>query len=610
MEILNQIHSSADVKTLPKTQLPLLCSELREIIIDTVSKNGGHLASSLGAVELTVALHRVYDTNRDRLIFDVGHQCYSHKILTGRLEQFGTLRQKNGISGFPKPCEATDDACISGHASTSISTALGMARARSLLQEDYDICTVIGDGALTGGLAYEGLANCAQSGEPIVIVLNDNGMSISENVGGLARLLSSQRIRPGYIAFKRFYRNTIGKLEPVYKALHKFKEWVKDIFLPDNMFEDMGFYYLGPIDGHDLDTLERTIRYAKELKIPVIVHVITAKGKGYAPAEVNPSLYHGVSPFNPNIGVVPSKTTSFSEKFGAYLSDAAHADGNIVAVTAAMSDGTGLNRFAEEYPTRFFDVGIAEENAVTMAAGMAKQGLKPVVAIYSTFLQRAFDQMIHDVALDHLHVIFAVDRSGIVGADGETHQGSFDVGYLCQIPGMKVLAPSNYAELQSMLSQALCASGPVAVRYPRGCEGKFTDNTAENPAVNLRNGTDVTIVSYGILVNEALKAAETLEKKGIHAGIVKLNRLDKPDYDMVSSAVAGSGKIVIAEETAEIGSIGLRILAELQQRGIMLKASRLINLGNGIVPHGSVADLRRDLNLDADGIAAACEGMQ
>lgn len=607
MEILNNIYSSADVKAVPKDQLPLLCSELRKEIIDTVSKNGGHLASNLGAVELTVALHRVYDSKKDRLVFDVGHQCYAHKLLTGRLEQFGTLRQKNGISGFPKPCESVDDACIAGHASASISCALGMARARSLLHEEYDICAVIGDGALTGGLAYEGLTNCAESGEPIVIILNDNGMSISENVGGLARLLSGQRIRPGYIAFKKFYRNTIGKLEPVYKVLHKIKEWVKDLCLPDNMFEDMGFYYLGPIDGHDLDALERTIRYAKEMKIPVIVHVLTAKGKGYAPAEVNPALYHGVSPFNPDYGIQAGTSNCFSEVFGSALTEMAEENSSIVAVTAAMSDGTGLNGFAAKYPARFFDVGIAEENAVTMAAGMAKQGLTPVVAIYSTFLQRGFDQMIHDVALGNLHVVFAVDRAGLVGSDGETHQGSFDVGYLCQIPGMKVLTPSNFAELRTMLSLAVSGQGPVAVRYPRGDEGAFTEDTSTQDAVILIDGSDLTVVTYGTLVNEAIAAAKSLELNGIHAQVVKLNRLDKLDIGLLAKAVSSTGKLVVAEESAEIGSVGIRILAELERRNIQLKSTRLLNLGSGVVQHGSVRDLRHDLKLDAAGISTACE---
>lgn len=606
LKILDLIHSSADVKTLSREQISQLCIELREELIQNISKTGGHFASNLGAVELTVALHRVYDSASDRIVFDVGHQCYAHKMLTGRREQFGSLRQLGGISGFPKPCEAKDDACIAGHASTSISTALGMARARTLKNESYDVCAVIGDGALTGGLAYEGLADCGESGEPIVVVLNDNAMSISENVGGLARFLAKQRVRPGYIAFKRLYRRTIGQLEPVYKFLHWLKELVKDLLLPDNLFEDMGFYYLGPIDGHDVKLLERTLHYARELRVPVLVHILTVKGKGYPRAENDPASYHGVSPFDPAQGVDNSVKESFSSNFGKALTAMAEDDPQIVAVTAAMTDGTGLCPFAKRFPKRFFDVGIAEAHAVTMSAGLAKQGMKPVFAVYSSFLQRGYDELIHDVALDHLPVVFTVDRAGLAGADGETHQGAFDVGYLCQIPGMAVWAPSNYAEQRSMLRLALDCGGPAAVRYPRGGEGAYrADSSAENVAV-LREGRDVTIVSYGILINEALSAAEKLAGRGISAEVLKLNRLDAPDFSCIADSVRKTGKLVIAEESAQAGSLGVRILAELTKDNVPA-AVRLRNLGSGIVEHGTVPQLWHILGLDADGIAAAYE---
>ncbi len=607
MEILDRIHSSADVKAVPKEQLPLLCALLREEIIKDVSKTGGHLASSLGAVELTVALHRVYDTGRDRIVFDVGHQCYAHKILTGRRERFDTLRQLGGISGFPKPCEAPDDACISGHASASISCALGMARARTLQGEDYDVCAVIGDGALTGGLAYEGLTNCGESGEPIVIVINDNAMSIGENVGGLARLLSHLRVRPGYIALKTAYHRSIGRYEHVYRFLHRVKERLKDLVMPDNMFEDMGFYYLGPIDGHDIRTVTRTIRYARDLRCPAIVHILTVKGKGYPPAEKDPALYHGVGPFNPETGVKAGQKEDFSHAFGAALCARAETDPRVCAITAAMMDGTGLGDFAKRWPERFFDVGIAEGHAVTMAAGMAKQGLRPVVAVYSSFLQRGFDQLLHDVALDGLPVVFAVDRAGIVGADGETHQGAFDVGYLCQVPGMALWAPSSYAELKTMLTLALAGDGPAALRYPRGAQGAFTEDTSASDACVLRAGADCTIVSYGILINEALKACETLSAAGIDAALIKLNRLDAPDYSMIAASAAKTGRLLVAEDTAEAGCVGTRILAELEKRGVGLKSARLVNLGSGIVPHGSVPDLLHMLKLDAQGLAAVGE---
>ena len=607
--ILDQIHTSADVKLLSEDQLPALCKELREELIDVISKTGGHLASNLGAVELTVALHRVYDSRRDRIIFDVGHQCYAHKILTGRRERFASLRQMDGLSGFPKPGEAEDDACVSGHASTSISYALGMALARTLQGEDYDVCAVIGDGALTGGLAYEGLANCGDSGEPIVVVLNDNAMSISENVGGLARFLAKQRVRPGYIAFKRLYRRTIGKYEHIYNFLHRIKEGLKDIVLRDNFFEDMGFYYLGPIDGHDVRLLERTIAYARELRIPVLVHILTVKGKGYARTEADPASYHSVGSFDPDLGVQPAENVSFSAVFGKTLTSLAEEDGRIVAVTAAMTDGTGLCPFAKRFPKRFFDVGIAEGHGVTMSAGLAKQGRKPVFAVYSSFLQRGYDELIHDVALDRVPVVFAVDRAGLVGADGETHQGAFDVGYLCQVPGMAVWSPANYAELRSMLRLALDYDGPAAVRYPRGGEGAFCEDTSAQDISVLRMGTDVTIVSYGILINEALRAAAVLAERGVFAEVIKVNRLDAPDLAQIAVSVQRTGRLVCAEESAAAGSLGVRIPADLALRGIAVRA-RLRNLGSGIVTHGCVPELRRRLGIDADGIAAACEELR
>lgn len=610
MGILERINSSADVKRVPEASLPALCAELREEIIETVSRCGGHLASSLGAVELTVALHRVYDTATDRVVFDVGHQCYAHKLLTGRREAFATLRQSGGISGFPKPAEADDDACTCGHASVSVSEALGMARARTLTGRDYAVAAVIGDGALTGGVAYEGLADCGASGEPIVVILNDNAMSIRENVGGMARLLSRARLRPGYLALKRVYHRTVGRAGPLYRVLHRFKEWVKDLILPDNMFEDMGFYYLGPVDGHDLDTLIRTLHYARELNIPVLVHVRTVKGKGYAPAEAEPARYHGVDPFYPGEGIISAPADSFSLAFGKALCALAARDRALVAVTAAMEDGTGLTPFAERFPDRFFDVGIAEGHAVAMAAGMARQGLlKPVFAVYSTFLQRAFDMLVHDVGLDGGHVVLAVDRAGLVGADGETHQGAFDVGYLCMVPGMKLWAPSNYAELRAMLAEAVSADGPAALRYPRGGEGAFRVDTSDRDVAVLQSGSDATIVTYGIMVNEALSAAEKLSAKGISAAVVKLNRLDRFDPAPIEASVRRTGRLVVAEDTAFFGCAGERIFADLERWGIPVREQCLLNLGTGVVPQGSVAEQRKLFYLDADGIAFVVEKM-
>lgn len=607
MEVLTRISSSADVKKLRREELDTLCGELRQAIIDGVAKNGGHLGSNLGAVELTVALHRIYDTAKDRVVFDVGHQCYAHKMLTGRLEAFDSLRCFGGLSGFPKPSESRDDACISGHASNSISVALGMARARTLTGGDYDVAVVIGDGALTGGLAYEGLSDCGESGEPIVVVLNDNEMSISSNVGGMARLLARQRVKPSYLAVKRFYRRTVGRVEPLYRLLHGIKEWIKDLILPDNMFEDMGFYYLGPIDGHDVKTLERTIGYARSLRVPVLVHTITVKGKGYAPAEADPEAYHGVSAFDPGTGVKLSKGSSFSGIFGLELERLAREDGRIVAITAAMASGTGLTEFAKQYPGRFFDVGIAEEHAVSMAAGMAKQGLKPVFAVYSSFLQRGFDMLIHDVGLGGLPVVFAVDRAGLVGADGETHQGVFDVGFLRQVPGMSIYAPSNYSELRAMLRQAMSCGGPAAVRYPRGGEGAFVENTSDEAEAVLCRGADVTVVSYGILINEALTAAKLLKERGISAQVIKLNRLDFGDFPTVARSVRETGRLIAVEEVCAPGCLGDRLLAYLAQAHVPVRHARLLNLGSGVVAHGGVEKLREICGIDAPSIVKAAE---
>ncbi|MBQ7145116.1 MAG: 1-deoxy-D-xylulose-5-phosphate synthase [Oscillospiraceae bacterium] len=603
MKRLDRIHASADVKELAADVLPELCAELREEILENVSHSGGHLASSLGAVELTVALHRVYDTARDRLVFDVGHQCYAHKLLTGRREQFATLRQLGGLSGFPKPCESVDDAAIAGHASTSVSVALGMARARTLQGEDYAVAAVIGDGALTGGAAYEGLCDCGASAEPILVVLNDNAMSISENVGGMSHLLALLRVRPGYLRFKRFYRRTVGRYGSVYKVLHRIKEWVKDLLLGDNMFEDMGFYYLGPVDGHDLPTLIRTISYARGLNCPVLLHVRTVKGKGYAPAEEKPALYHGVGPFDLESGVSGAEKTSFSSVFGQELCKLAEEDPRIVAITAAMTDGTGLARFAEAFPTRFFDVGIAEGHAVAMAAGLAARGMRPVFAVYSSFLQRAYDMLIHDVSLSGQRVVLGVDRAGLVGADGETHQGAFDVNYLCSVPGLRLWAPSSYAELRSMLRKALDADGPAALRYPRGGEGKFQEDTSDRDALLLRPGKDLTIVSYGITVNDALAAAEGLSVRGYSLAVVKLNRLDAPDFEPAVQSLKKTKRLIVVEDAARAGGLGTRLLAELEGRGLKLQGFRLLDLGDGVVPQGEVSGLRKMLGQDAEGIA-------
>ena len=546
MSILENINSSADIKKLDREQLPQLCDELRKFEIENIAKTGGHLSPNLGTVELTVAIHRVYDTEKDRLVFDVGHQSYTHKIITGRREQFGTLRQYGGLSGFPKPSESNDDAFIAGHASNSVSVALGMARARTLTGGDYDIVSVIGDGALTGGLSHEGLADAAASGEPMVIILNDNNMSISENVGGMAQVLQNMRIKPAYISFKQWLKGVSENIPGLYKAFHVIKEWLKSRLLPGNVFSEMGLYYLGPVDGHDLDKLETAIRLARDVRKTVVLHVLTKKGKGCAYAESHPDKYHGIGRFDPETGELAPTAVSFSDKAGEYLCQYAENDPRIVAITAAMAGGTGTECFASKFPERFFDVGIAEGHGVTMAAGMAKQGLVPVFAVYSSFLQRGFDMLIHDVSLLGLHTVFCVDRAGLVGNDGETHQGVFDVCYLSAVPGMTILCPASFQELHDMLGYAIHeVTGPAAVRYPRGGEGRYTDSLMQ--AENLiREGTDVTVVCYGTMINEVLNAADELQSRGVSAEIIKLGMIAPNSFEQCIGSVRKTGRLLVA----------------------------------------------------------------
>ena len=608
MSILENINSSADIKKLDREQLPQLCDELRKFEIENIAKTGGHLSPNLGTVELTVAIHRVYDTEKDRLVFDVGHQSYTHKIITGRREQFGTLRQYGGLSGFPKPSESNDDAFIAGHASNSVSVVLGMARARTLTGGDYDIVSVIGDGALTGGLSHEGLADAAASGEPMVIILNDNNMSISENVGGMAQVLQNMRIKPAYISFKQWLKGVSENIPGLYKAFHVIKEWLKSRLLPGNVFSEMGLYYLGPVDGHDLDKLETAIRLARDVRKTVVLHVLTKKGKGCAYAESHPDKYHGIGRFDPETGELAPTAVSFSDKAGEYLCQYAENDPRIVAITAAMAGGTGTECFASKFPERFFDVGIAEGHGVTMAAGMAKQGLVPVFAVYSSFLQRGFDMLIHDVSLLGLHTVFCVDRAGLVGNDGETHQGVFDVCYLSAVPGMTILCPASFQELHDMLGYAIHeVTGPAAVRYPRGGEGRYTDSLMQ--AENLiREGTDVTVVCYGTMINEVLNAADELQSRGVSAEIIKLGMIAPNSFEQCIGSVRKTGRLLVAEEVCSVGCVGSALLAAISVAGVELKATELLNLGDGIVRHGTVDELRRETGIDAASIAAAgCE---
>ena len=609
MSILERINSPDDVKRLDYEELTELCRELREFIVNSVSKTGGHLASNLGAVELTLAIHRIFDTSRDRLVFDVGHQCYVHKIVTGRRDSFDTLRQYGGIAGFPKPKESVHDAFIAGHASNSISVALGMARARRLTGDDYDVIALIGDGALTGGLAYEGLTNAGASGEPMIIILNDNGMSIAPNVGGMASYLARARLKPSYTSLKQRYRKVTsvipgGKL--VYRFTRYLKNRLKSSILNCSMFEEMGFQYAGPVDGHNIQRIEEALLWAKSTGEPTLVHVITKKGKGYPPAEENPGKFHGVSSFDPVTGKIPPSKLSFSEVFGMSLCSLAEKDSRICAITAAMTDGTGLSEFAERFPERLFDVSIEEGHAVAMSAGLAAKGAIPVVAIYSTFLQRAYDMLIHDVAIGNEHVVFAVDRAGLVGQDGETHNGTFDISYLSSVPNMTVLSPASFSELGDMLHHAIYElDGPVCVRFPRGSEGDYRESTPDSVKA-LTVGTDAAIITYGISINDALTAAEQLRADGISVSVIKLGTIFPLDIREILKQLGDIRSIVICEETSALGCVGTRIISELALSGITVKAE-LLNLGDGFVQHGDTKALKAEYGIDSSAIIKACK---
>ncbi len=610
--ILERINDPKDLRTLDNKELRILCDELREFLLAQVSGTGGHLASNLGVVELTVAIHRVFDTAHDRLVFDVGHQCYIHKALTGRRAMFDTLRQFQGLSGFPKPYESEHDAFIAGHASNSVSVALGMARARTQQKDNYHVLALTGDGALTGGLSFEGLNDAGASREPLIVILNDNGMSIDANVGGMSSHLSHLRAKPGYNALKNRYRQALTHSNVGTRFYHisrDIKQFLKKTLLPEStMFEDMGFHYMGPVDGHDVEELTHVLQWAKGQNAPVLIHVNTIKGKGYSFAEQEPNRFHGVSPFDIRTGQ-PKKASgeSYSSVFGQTLTELAQEDERICAISAAMVDGTGLVPFAKAFPKRFFDVGISEGHAVAMAAGMAKQGGIPVFAVYSSFLQRGFDMLLHDVALSGLHVVFAVDRAGLVGAGGETHHGCFDPNYLAQIPGMTVLAPSSFAELRSMLRQAVLElDGPVAVRYPRGGEEAYRGCCTKNAADTLKEGCDCTIVSYGTLINEALQAADLLEGRGYRTQVVKLNRL-APLHIEDMEPLRDAKTILVLEDCVEAGCVGQRLAALLLQAGIAPQKLILKNSGNAFIQQGSVSQLYHALGLDGESVAAALE---
>ena len=605
MSILEKIGGHKDLLGLDATQRTDLCREIRAFLVEHVAKTGGHLASNLGVVELTVALETVYDTGKDRLVFDVGHQSYVHKLLTGRQADFDGLRQFGGIAGFPKPAESQADAFVAGHASSSVSIALGMARARTLLKEDYDVVALIGDGAATGGMAYEGLNDLADSKEPLLVILNDNEMSIDRNVGGMSRHLSQLRTKERYLGMKQHYRDALSKIpggKAVYTATSQVKAWVRRSVLPTTMFENMGLTYLGPVDGHDVNELIRVMRVAKELNSPILLHVFTQKGCGYQPAEEEPSKFHGVGKFDPVSGEsLSSSKYTFSDAFGETMLDLAAEDSRICAITAAMPGGTGLLNFKKKYPDRLFDVGIAEEHATSMAGGLAKQGMVPVLALYSTFLQRSFDQIMQDIAMLGLHVVLAVDRAGLVGEDGETHHGAFDVGFLRQIPGMHILCPASCEELSAMLRWAVKDyNGPVAVRYPRGGDGQITKSNFE-PGKGVqchRRGKDVTILTYGTLTNEALKCADQLAENGVEATVLRLLTVSPLPVQEIVEQLNSCKNLLIAEETCTGSGIHEALSWELREQIPDLKI-HAVDLGRKFVTHGNISKLYEQCGLDS-----------
>lgn len=611
--LLKTIYSPQDIQNLSLKQLKSLADEIRDTIIQTVAETGGHLAPNLGVVELTLALHRVFNSAVDRIIWDVGHQSYVHKLLTGRQVQFATLRQYGGISGFPKPEESIHDAFATGHSSTSISAALGMALARDLKGDPHSVVAVIGDGSLTGGMAFEAMNHAGHLKTNLIVVLNDNEMSIAPNVGALSGYLSRLRTDPMYSKGKDEIAELLQKLphgSKLLKVVDRLKDSFKYLVVPGMLFEELGFTYLGPVDGHDIKAMMTMLQQAKTVSGPVLVHVLTQKGRGYQPAEENPDRFHGVGPFDVATGTVKKSgggAPSYTEVFGKTLVKLAQEDDKIIGITAAMPDGTGLNSFAREFPKRYFDVGIAEQHAVTMAAGMAMTGYRPVAAIYSTFLQRAYDQVLHDVCLQNLPVTFALDRGGLVGDDGPTHHGVFDIAYLRNIPNMVIMAPKDENELQHMLKTAVYHSGPVAVRYPRGNgEGVPMDEELQRLPIGkgeiLREGSDVLLIAIGNMVRETLKATQSLSAQGIEAAVINARYVKPLDEELILDYARRTKNVVTIEEHVLMGGFGTAVLELFEAAGLTDVKVKRIGIPDEFVEHGKQNILRANYGLTAEGI--------
>ena len=610
--ILDLIHNVNDIKKLDEDQLEQLREEIRDFLIESIAKTGGHLSSNLGVVELTMALHLSFDLSKDKVVWDVGHQSYTHKLLTGRKEGFETLRQYGGMSGFPKTEENLADSFNTGHSSTSISAGLGLAAAREISGEDYFVVSVIGDGALTGGLAFEALNNASSMKSNFIIVLNDNNMSISENVGGLNRYLSNFRTKGAYRDLKDGVEHSLNRIpvvgERLVKNIRNAKSGIKQLFVPGMFFEEMGIIYLGPVDGSNLKEMQRVFADARRVHGPVLVHVITQKGSGYGPAERHPARFHGTAPFDVETGLPLEKKSKadYTDVFSSVMKKMGEQEPKLVAVTAAMEDGTGLKRYHNLYPDRFFDVGIAEEHAVTFAAGLAKAGLKPVVAVYSTFLQRAYDEILHDVCAQELPVVFAVDRAGLVGKDGATHQGIFDLSYLTSIPNLTVMAPKNKWELSDMLRFAIAAEEPVAIRYPRGsaCDlwKEMRAPIEKGRAEVLAEGSQVALFALGSMVETAWQVRGLLLEQGIDATVVNGRFAAPLDLDCVRELAQTHELLVTMEENVRSGGLGEHVSAALLEEGIEISLLRAA-IPDQFVEHGSVEQLKKALGLDAESIA-------
>ena len=611
--MLEKINSPEDLKTLSIVEKTKLAEEIRKYILEVVSENGGHLASNLGVVELTIALHSIFNVPEDRIVWDVGHQTYVHKILTGRKEQLKTLRKLNGIAGFPKTKESETDCFNTGHSSTSISVALGMARARDIEGKNNAVIAVIGDGALTGGMAIEALNDAGYSKSKITVILNDNEMSISKNVGGLNMFLSKLRTKKLYTKSNISAKKIILKVpvvgKPFVKLVQRAKRSIKQLIIPKMFFEDIGFTYLGPVDGHNIQELENILRLSKQVDAPVLIHVLTKKGKGYEIAEKNPDKFHATSPFDIETGKSKKeKSKDYSKVFGEKLIELAENNDKIVAITASMKDGTGLTEFQKKFPKRFFDIGIAEQHAVGLAAGMAKAGMIPVVPIYSSFYQRAYDQVIHDVAIQNLHVIMCVDRAGVVGADGETHQGVFDMAFFRLVPNLTIMSPKNFKELEDMLELAVSMDSPVVIRYPRGGEEKQPLEDVKpleiGKAEILKSGKDITIVAIGKMVAKAMKVADILSKENIQAEVINARFLKPLDKETIISSLLKTKNLITIEDGTIIGGLASAVNEIIVSRMDL----RNVNLKNYAYPdmyiqHGSVEELEKIYGLDIESIA-------